>query len=462
MKKSSYHLVGVGGAGMSALARILLARGDTVSGSDAKESPVLGELQSRGAKVFVGHRAENLNGADCLVVSAAVPEANPEVKKAREREIPILTRAELLGRIMQAPRSVAVTGTHGKSTTSGMLSSLLLQAGMDPTILLGADLPQIGGNARAGDPDLVVAEVCEAYDSFLSVHPALALLTNVEADHLDYYGTLDRLMQSFRQFIGQVRPDGAVIGCGEDENVRALMAAYPGRTLTYGWDDSSDLYATGVQPGSGGIEYLLHTPEGEAHPVRLSVAGRHNVLNSMGAIAAAHCLGVSWEAAAKAVSAFRGTGRRLELVGEGGGIRVYDDYAHHPTEIRATLSAIRESMQPARIIAVFQPHLYSRTQQLLDDFAHAFEAADYVMIMEIYAAREQPIEGVTGMLLAERAEDVRPDATTEFVGAHERAVQRALTLAAPGDVIVCLGAGDITETAREIGARIGPVPGDSV
>jgi UDP-N-acetylmuramate--alanine ligase len=442
---------------MSALARILLSRGDHVTGSDAKDSPVLGELRERGAKVFVGHAAENLNGANVVVVSAAVPEANPEIRRARERNIPVISRADLLGEVMRTPKSIGVTGTHGKSTTSGMIAYLLLKAGLDPTVLLGADLPEIGGNARAGNPDLVVAEVCEAYDSFLSVHPAIAVLTNVEADHLDYYKTLERMMESFRTFIGQIDPNGALIGCGDDPRVIELMAGYPGKKLTYGFEETNDLYATDIQIDPDGSSYRLHVPGGETVEVRLSVSGRHDVLNSLGGLAAAHGVGLSWEDGANGLSGFHGTGRRLELVGEGHGIRVFDSYAHHPTEIRADLNALKEAQKPSRLLAVFQPHLYSRTQQLLDDFANAFEEADYVMLMDIYAAREQPIEGVTGMLLAERAEDVRPDATTEYVGTHERAVQRALTLAAPGDVIVCLGAGDVTNTAHAIGERIGPV-----
>jgi UDP-N-acetylmuramate--alanine ligase len=452
--KISYHLIGVGGAGMSALARILLARGDSASGSDAKESPVLRELERQGARVFVGHRSENLNGAACVVVSAAIPDGNPEILLARAQNLPILTRAELLGQIMQAPQSVAVTGTHGKSTTSGMLASLLLQAGKNPTILLGADLPEIHGNAYAGDPELVVAEVCEAYDSFLSVHPAYAVLTNVEADHLDYYGSLERLLESFRQFVAQVSAGGALIGCGDDANVRALMELYGGRKITYGFDRENDVRATDLAPNGSGSDFLLHNPESDAVTVRLRAPGRHNVLNAMGAISAANAVGLSWEEAAAAISAFHGTGRRLELVGEGNGIRVYDDYAHHPTEIRATLEAVRESLSPNRLIAVFQPHLYSRTQQFLDEFAHAFEAADLALFMDVYGAREAPMEGVNGQLLAERAEDARPDATTEYVGGRAFTVNRVLSLAAPDDVIVCLGAGDITETAREIGKRI--------
>lgn len=439
---------------MSALARVLLARGDEVSGSDAKDSQVLHELFELGAAVHVGHRAENLNGADCVVVSAAVPETNPEILKARDRQIPVISRAELLGQIMRAPKSVAVTGTHGKSTTSGMIASLLLHAGKNPTVLLGADLPEIGGNARTGNPELVIAEVCEAYDSFLSIHPSIAVLTNVEADHLDYFGTLDRLLQSFRTFVSQVHPQGALIGWGDDANVQALMESYSGRKLTYGFDKGNDLQASDLRADERGVSYTLHVAEGSTYEVRLSVAGKHNVLNSMGALAAAHVLGLSWEEAIAAVVEFRGTGRRMELVGEGEGIRVYDDYAHHPTEIRATLSAVRDSLKPHRLIALFQPHLYSRTQQLLDDFAHAFDEADLVLFMDIYAAREKPIEGVTGLLLAERAEDLRPDATTEYVRDHAAAVSRVLSLAAPGDVVVCLGAGDITETAREIGSKI--------
>jgi UDP-N-acetylmuramate--alanine ligase len=439
---------------MSALARILLARGDSVSGSDARESPVLRELERQGARVSVGHRSENVNGAEYVVVSAAIPEANPEILYARGHNLPIISRAELLGQIMQAPQSVAVTGTHGKSTTSGMLASLLLHAGRNPTILLGADLPEIHGNAYAGDPELVVAEVCEAYDSFLSVHPSYAVLTNVEADHLDYYGSMERLMESFQKFVGQVSAGGALIGCGDDANVRALMEAYGGRTITYGFDRDNDVRATDVEPNGTGSRFLLHAPDTEAVEVLLQVPGRHNVLNAMGAVSAANVLGLSWEEAAAAIVAFSGTGRRLELVGEGGGIRVYDDYAHHPTEIRATLQAVRESLCPNRLIAVFQPHLYSRTQQFLDEFAQAFEAADLALFMDIYGAREEPMEGVSGQLLAERAEDLRPDATTEYVGGHAVTVNRVLSLAAPGDVVVCLGAGDITDTAREIGAKI--------
>jgi UDP-N-acetylmuramate--alanine ligase len=245
-----------------------------------------------------------------------------------------------------------------------------------------------------------------------------------------------------------------LIGCGDDANVRALMEAYGGRTISYGFDRDNDVRATDVEPSGTGSRFLLHAPDTEAVEVLLQVPGRHNILNAMGAVSAANVLGLSWEEAAAAIVAFSGTGRRLELVGEGGGIRVYDDYAHHPTEIRATLQAVRESLCPNRLIAVFQPHLYSRTQQFLDEFAQAFEAADLALFMDIYGAREEPMEGVSGQLLAERAEDLRPDATTEYVGGHAYTVNRVLSLAAPGDVVVCLGAGDITKTAREIGAKI--------
>jgi UDP-N-acetylmuramate--alanine ligase len=455
VSEKNYHLIGVGGAGMSALARILIARGDHVSGSDLQDSRAVRDLQALGARVHVGHRKENLNGADVVVQSAAIRRENPEVVSARERKIPILSRAELLGEVMRVPQSVAVTGTHGKSTTTGMLVSLLNRAGMNPTALLGADLAEIGGNAKAGRPDLVVAEVCEAYDSFLSVFPGYAILTNIEPDHLDYFGTMDRLLQSFRQFVGQVRPEGGLIGCGDDPRIRDLMRDYPGEKVTYGFERENDLRAEDVRLSPGSAAFVLHEGGSVVGEVVLSVSGRHNVLNAMGAMAAARLLGVSWDDAIQGIRAFHGVGRRMEWVGEGGGVSVCDDYAHHPTEIRATLATLRESYQPKRLIALFQPHLYSRTVQFLDEFATSFDQADLALLMDIYGSRESPMEGVTSQLLLDKMSELRPEMKAECVGGHASAVYRVLSLIEPGDIVVCLGAGDITATAREIGYRAG-------
>ncbi len=453
-EEERYHFIGIGGAGMSALARVLLARGDQVSGSDSAASPTLEALEAAGAQVFVGHAASHVGDATCGVFSAAVKPDNPERQEIQRRGLPILSRAELLGRLMDTLRSVGVTGAHGKSTTSGMVSALLLEAGMNPTVLLGADLPILHSNARVGDPQLVVAEVCEAYDSFLSVHPACTLITNIDADHLDYFGDMDGIMRSFRTFVRDLPASGALIGCGEDERVRLLMSEYPGQRVTYGWDNRSDLWAEDVEIQPEGMRYILHPPDAEALKVALSVPGRHNVLNSMGAMAAAHWLGLSWTAAAHAVRAFTGVSRRLERVGEGGGVTVFDDYAHHPTEVRSTLETVRAWLKPNRLITLFQPHLYSRTREHLDAFADAFTEPDYALFMDIYGAREQPIPGVTGQLLPERAKLLRPDATTEYVPDADAAVRRVLSLVAPGDVVVCLGAGDITRVAHEIGRLV--------
>ena len=443
------HFVGIGGAGMSGMARVLSRQGVAVTGSDLRESPTLVSLRREsGIRAEAGHEARHLNGATLVVASAAVKKDNPEMVAARAKGIPVITRAEMLGRLMaRYPRSVAISGTHGKTTTTGMTAMVLEAGGLDPTVLIGGDLPAYGGNARLGASDVFLAEACEAYDSFLDLDPQIAVITNIEADHLDYYGDLDNILRSFRKFLSQVT--GTVILPAFDENARALAeglrAARSGPTLvTYALDGEAVLRAQDVDASGTAPSYdaLWH---GEAlGRVTLGVPGMHNVANSLAAVAVGLTLGVPFARIADGLRAFVGTGRRFERLGETRqGALVVDDYAHHPTEIRATLAAARRAYPDRRIVAVFQPHLPSRTRDFKTEFAESFGEADYVVLTDIFLAREQPLEGVTGAGLAALTADRRGAEHVTYVADKAALPARLAELVRPGDLVLTLGAGDI-------------------
>jgi UDP-N-acetylmuramate--alanine ligase len=444
-----YHFIGIGGSGMSGLARLLLTDGVRVTGSDIKASDTTRALEAAGARVQIGHRAENIEGATRVIYTAAVRDDNPELVAARERGLPTSIRAEMLGEVMQGKCGIAISGTHGKTTTTGFAASVFLAAETDPTILVGGDWSAIGGNARAGRGRYFIAEACEAFDSFLELHPNVALITNIEADHLDWHKSLDGVIDAFRRFLGQLQPGGYVVGCRDDERVRRLLPRIDRRSVTYGLEDGADYVA---------VDLRLNHPQPtftvvrEGHPlgeVRLSVPGRHNVLNALGVAALATEEGLPFEAIAAGLGRFRGVGRRFELLGDVEDVMVLDDYAHHPTEVAATLSAARGSLG-RYTTAVFQPHLYSRTQLLLEEFARAFTDANRVIITEIYAAREEPIPGVTGALLAERIRVADPEKQVDFVGSREELLQRLEAETRPGDLVITMGAGDIREVGEQL------------
>jgi UDP-N-acetylmuramate--alanine ligase len=447
------HFIGIGGAGMSGLARLLLARGVAVQGSDQQEGPVLRELRSLGARIFVGHRAEHVRGASRVVYSAAVPVENPELIAARAAGIPTLSRAALLGEEMAGRRGIAVAGTHGKTTTTAMTASIFLAAGLDPTVLVGGDWQELGGNARPGAGPHFIAEACEAFNSFLELRPSVALVTNVEADHLDCHGSLEGVRAAFAAFLRAVAPDGYVVGCAEDEQVRLLLKECRRRTVTCAVDGGppveADYTATEVQLAGDSPSFLLRRRGRPVCSVRLGVPGRHNVLNALCAAAVALEEGLSTRAVTGGLEAFRGVGRRFERLGEARGVLVLDDYAHHPTEIRATLAAARAALPGRQITAVFQPHLYSRTRALLEEFAGSFGEADRVVITEIYPAREEPLPGVDGALLARSVSRVRGGGV-EYRNDLRALPQYLADNCAEGAAVLLMGAGNIRQVGEEL------------
>ena len=450
------HFVGIGGAGMSGMARVLARQGVAVTGSDVKESATLESLRRElGIRADAGHEAKHLNGATLVVASAAVKKDNAEVIAAHEKGIPIISRAEMLGRLMaRYTRSVAISGTHGKTTTTGMTAMVLEAGALDPTVLIGGDLPAYGGNARLGQSDVFLAEACEAYDSFLDLDPQIAVITNIEADHLDYYGDLNNVLRSFRKFLKQVT--GTAILCGYDPNVRALteeLRALPDgpEVVTFGLYPDVTLRAVELDLNSSTPSYTAVWRGETLGRVTLNVPGLHNVANSLAALAVGLTLGVSFAQAALGLRAFTGTGRRFERLGETkSGALVIDDYAHHPTEIRATLAAARQAYPDRRIIAVFQPHLPSRTRDFKTAFAESFGQADHVVLTDIFLAREQPLEGVTGAGLAALTADRRGAEHVTYVADKNMIPAKLIDLIQPSDLVLTLGAGDI----RTVGERL--------
>jgi len=443
---------------MSGIARVLARQGVAVTGSDLRETPTLEALRHEsGIRAVAGHTPSNVAGATLVVASAAVKKDNPELVAARERGVPVISRAEMLGRLMaRYKRSVAITGTHGKTTTTGMTALVLEAGGLDPTVLIGGDLPSWGGNARLGASDVFLTEACEAYDSFLDLDPQIAVVTNIEADHLDYYGTLDNVLRSFRKFLSQVT--GTAILCGYDPNVRALTAelrkAARLQIATYGLYEDVTLRATEVTLAGQSPSYGVSWQGRTLGRIQLRVPGMHNVANSLAAVTVGLTLGIPFDAIAAGLGAFTGTGRRFEKLGEAGGVLIIDDYAHHPTEIRATLGAARGAFPDRRILAVFQPHLPSRTRDLGAQFAESFGDADHAILTDIYLAREQPIEGVTGAGLAALTADRRGAQHVTYVCDKAQLPERLAETVRPGDLVLTLGAGDIRAAGEGLLARL--------
>ena len=458
------HMVGIGGAGMSGIARILLDRGALVSGSDAKESRGVIALRARGAQISIGHDAANLDllpGGPTAVITthAAIPKTNPELVEAHRRSVPVILRPAVLAKLMDGHRTLLVTGTHGKTTTTSMLIVALQHSGFDPSFAVGGDLGEAGTNAHHGSGDVFVAEADETDGSLLQYRPDVAVVTNIEADHLDFFGSPEAYTAVFDEFIERLAPGGALVACADDPGASALAdrsAAVGVRVLRYGSDRTADLAASLLdwqQRGTGAVAEIQLAGETHRRAMRLAVPGRHMALNAVGAVLAATEAGAPVEEVLDALAGFEGVRRRFELVGTAGGVRVFDDYAHHPTEVRAALTALREVARqdggghPAegRSIVVFQPHLYSRTRAFAREFGDALNTADEVFVLDVYAAREQPLTGVSGATVAGHVSvPVRYEPDFSAVAAQVAARTR------PGDVVVTMGAGDVTLLGPEI------------
>jgi UDP-N-acetylmuramate--alanine ligase len=452
------HFTGIGGAGMSGIARIMIARGVKVSGSDAAASDLLTALAGEGAEVHVGHAAANIDGADTLVVSTAIREDNPELAEARRRGLRVLHRAAALAGLMLGRRGIAVAGTHGKSTTTGMVTTILRHAGMAPGYVIGAILAETGLGAEDGDGAMFVAEADESDGSFLMLAPEVAIVTCVEADHLDNYADLAQIQGAFRRFAGQITPGGLLIACADDPGARALSTAVPPgvRVRTYGEAPDADYRLTGVRPQGMTVRFEVTAgpvaAPGAPAPARLEagVPGRHNAMNATAAYATALELGLSPGEAAAGLAAYQGVHRRLQPKGEAGGVLVLDSYAHHPTELAADLRAAREIRPGGRVLAVFQPHLFSRTRIFAVEFGTALDLADQAFVLDVYAAREDPEPGVTGRLVAQAV----PGGRAHFVPDRAGLPAAVADAARPGDLVLTMGAGDVTALGPPIVAAL--------
>jgi len=428
------HFVGIGGIGMSGIAGILAEAGITVSGCDLKKSAATELLASRGIDVVIGHDPAHVDGVDCIVVTAAVKGANEEIEEARRKGVRVLRRAEMLGEIVNAKRGVGVSGTHGKTTTSAMVTCVLEEAGLDPTFLVGGMLGNFGTNARAGSGDYFVVEADEYDRTFHQLRPDIAIVTNVEADHLEYYGSFDAIVEAFGGFLRNVRDGGLIIGCVDDPVVAKLLDVSKHRVVRYGIADAKNLrfHERGSTFEVDGVGFF-----------KLFVPGAHNVLNALAAIAVGRELGIRAEVIANALAKFLGVDRRFQILGDYAGAIIVDDYAHHPTEIRATLSAARSGYPGRRVVALFQPHLYSRTRDFARDFAEALRGADVAIVAPIYAAREKPIDGISARLIADGAKGI------EFIDRSNNEIfnemRRRLK---PNDIFITMGAGDVHEVAE--------------
>ncbi len=454
------HLIGIGGAGMSGIARILLARGVAVSGSDARDSSALAALQALGADVSVGHAADNVAGVDTVVVSAAIRERNPELTEARRSGLLVLPRAAALAVLMADCRGIAVAGTHGKTTTTSMLTVALQHCGADPSFAIGGDLHDAGANAHHGTGQLFVAEADESDGSFLLLSPYAAIVTNVEADHLDHHGTVEAYARAFDDFAGRVSPDGFIVACADDAGSARLAADIraAGRTVhTYGTSAGADLRLDDVATRPSSVSYVAVVDGASIGRVQLGVPGRHLALNSAAALLTGIRLGLPGGRLAEGLGAYSGVRRRFEYKGSVAGVRVYDDYAHHPTEVAAQLRTARETAAGGRLIVAFQPHLYSRTQHFAREFGAALGLADEVVVMDVYGAREDPLPGVTGATIA--AEVALPAAQVHLQPSWSAVAAELADRARPGDLVLTLGAGDVTMIGPEVlellGERLG-------
>ncbi len=447
-KTKNIHFVGIGGIGMSGIAELLLNLGYRVSGSDLRASEITRRLAKLGGTIHEGHHGDWVRGADVVVTSSAISPDNPEVTAAREAHIPVIQRAEMLAELMRlAKYGIAIAGSHGKTSTTSILSTILARAGLDPTIVVGGKVDSLGGNAKLGCGDFLVAEADESDGSFLKLSPVIEVVTNIDLEHLDYYRDLDHIKEVFLQFIDILPFYGVAILCFDDENIARLLPRIRRRIITYGLSEQADLYATRIE--SRGLEtaFTVRFRGQDLGRVTVNRPGTHTVYNSLAAIGVALELDIDFSLIADGLSSFDGVQRRLQIKGERDGVLVVDDYGHHPTEIRATLDAVRQGWPDRRLVVAFQPHRYSRTQALFDDFTTAFHRADVLILTDIYPASEQPIEGVSSERLAEAIKEHGQRQVSLVPSVAELPVHLS-GLLREGDLLLTLGAGNIVQAGE--------------
>ena len=448
-KKHRVHFVGIGGIGMSGIAEVLLNLGYVVSGSDLHETEATRRLRSLGAQVFVGHQEENLSAhPSVIVISTAVKYSNPEVLEARRRQIPVIPRAEMLAELMRMKYGVAVAGSHGKTTTTSMIAAVLSASGLDPTMVIGGRVRMLGTNAKMGQGEILVAEADESDGSFLLLSPTIAVVTNIDREHMDFHETMERLNESFLDFINKIPFYGLAVLCLDNANVHALLPKVRKRFATYGLSSEADFSARDLQMKPSGVEF---TPLHHGQPLgnlRLHLPGRHSATNALAAVAVGYELEVPFSRVAEALEGFTGIHRRFEIKGEPQGILVIDDYGHHPAEIQATIGAIRDSWKRP-LIVIFQPHRFSRTRDLFDEFLTAFEGADRLILTDIYAAGEDPMEGVSSEALYQAIKR-KGHMEVQFIPDKDQLVKQLAGKLNPGDIALTLGAGDIYKVGDAI------------
>jgi UDP-N-acetylmuramate--alanine ligase len=434
----SFHFVGIGGIGMSGIAEILIRHGYPVSGSDQNQSPLVQHLQGLGARIEIGHHESHLGQAEAVVYSSAISPDNPELQRARRQGLPLVHRAEMLAELMRFKKAITITGTHGKTTTTSMMASILIDAAFDPTVVVGARVPSIGGNARLGSGDYFVAEADESDRSFLRFHPTHSIVTNIDLDHMDEYQGLEDLEKTFLQHMRTIPFYGTLVACSDDPNLLSVIRNVHRPVVTYGLQTGAEVRAESVSfKGSKTCFRVLRDGElvGE---IQLDLVGQHNVLNSLGATALALKLGVPFPVISESLKKMKGPERRLERKGETGEVWVLDDYGHHPAEIKASLEACGQFRR--RILLIYQPHRYSRTHHLMDDLARSFGEADQLYLLDIYAAGEAPIEGVTSERLAKMISKHRQ---VQYVTSSDEMLRVLANAAQPGDLVLTMGAGDV-------------------
>jgi UDP-N-acetylmuramate--alanine ligase len=449
-KNKHIHFVGIGGIGMSGIAELLLNLGYTISGSDIHTSSITVNLASLGGKIYTGHKIEWIEGAEVVVTSSAIAADNPEVVAARERNIPVIQRAEMLAELMRMKKfGIAVAGSHGKTSTTSMVAWMLAKADLDPTIVVGGKVDCLGGNAKLGMGEFLVAEADESDGSFLKLSPVLEIVTNIDLEHLDYYRDLEQIKSTFLEFIDKVPFYGAAILCLDDVNITDILPSIRKRVITYGLTSQADVYGEQIRYEQGRVHFTVKS-EGEIlGEIRITQPGRHNVYNSLAVICVGRELEIPFPVIKESLETFAGVQRRMQLKGNARGILVVDDYGHHPTEIKATLSAIKQAWPERRLVVLFQPHRYTRTKGLFKEFLTSFHQADFLVMTDIYAASEQPIVGISGELLLKEIK-LHGQRHTHFVGDVKKMAMEVEPLLEKGDLVLTLGAGNIVSVGEQL------------
>ncbi len=449
-KTKHIHFVGIGGIGMSGIAELLLNLGYKVSGSDLGSTSITDNLARLGGTIYQGHRSEMIEGANVVVTSSAIPPDNPEVVRARECNVPVIMRAEMLAELMRLKKfGIAIAGSHGKTSTTSMVSWMLAYAGLDPTIVIGGKVDALGGNAKLGEGEFLVAEADESDGSFLKLSPVVEVITNIDLEHLDYYRDLDHIKETFLQFIDKIPFYGAAVVCLDDEGIADILPAIKKRTITYGLTPQSDIYGEDISWREGRVHFTVRNGAGVLGRLDIAPPGMHNVYNALAVVCVGLELDLPFDKIRDALQSFAGVQRRMQKKGEIDGITVVDDYGHHPTEIRATLAAIKQAWPEKRLVVLFQPHRYSRTKALFSQFQTCFHKADYLVMTDIYAASEKPLEGVSGEALLAAAIQ-HGQRRTRYIGRVETMAAELLPMLEKGDLVLTLGAGNIVRVGEEL------------